>query len=75
MLYGSIIPVTAYLDMNNTLMGYDFFGQERRTKVVTRFFAQSAGEKIAPEVFQAFDCSGTNSGAQRRGFEIKREIR
>ena len=37
-MYKDIIPVTVYLDASDTLIGYDFFRTESRTRVVTRYF-------------------------------------
>ena len=56
LLYGDSIPVIAYLDQDNVFVGFDFWGAERRTKVVTRFFANSVG-KIDAAVFEDFPCS------------------
>ena len=37
------------------MVGYDFWGKERRTKVVTRFFNIAVG-KMNEEVFIDFPC-------------------
>ncbi|KAK5093303.1 hypothetical protein LTR70_005019 [Exophiala xenobiotica] len=54
-LYGSSIPIIAYLDQENVVMGLDFWGAERRTKVVNRFFNNVVGE-IDAKVFEEFPC-------------------
>ena len=58
LLFAGSIPVIAYLNdaTEPMLLGYDFWAPDERTKVVTRFFAQSAGEKIAEKVFADFPC-------------------
>lgn len=54
-LYANSISVIAYLDRDNLLIGYDFWGAERRTKVLTRFFNTAVG-KIDAKVFGNFPC-------------------
>lgn len=54
-LFGGSIPAIVYLDTNNVLLGYDFWGAERRTKVITRFFNIVAG-KMDEKVFENFPC-------------------
>lgn len=49
------IHVIAYLNTDDVLLGYDFWGEDKRTKVVTRFFAQQVGP-IAKEIFDDFPC-------------------
>ena len=49
------ISATVYLDTENNVKGYDFWGPVRRTKVVTRFFDIVAG-KIDAKVFDNFPC-------------------
>ncbi|KAJ9608254.1 hypothetical protein H2200_007242 [Cladophialophora chaetospira] len=55
LLYGGAISVTIYLDVKNVLLGFDFFGPGRRTKVITRFFNIMIGE-IDIGVFENFPC-------------------
>lgn len=55
LLYGGMIPVIAYLDQDNELVGFDFWGTERRTKVVNRFFNNVVGE-VNVQVFENFPC-------------------
>lgn len=37
-MYQGAIPVTAYVDSCNTLVGYDYLASERRTRATTQFF-------------------------------------
>lgn len=57
-LFGGSLPVIAYLNTDDILIGYDFWGEDRRTKVVTRFFAHQVGPIVA-EVFEDFPCPGS----------------
>ena len=49
-LYGGSIPVTVYVSEDNIVQGYDFWGLERRTYVITRFFNIDVGT-IGSDVF------------------------
>ncbi|MCJ1472122.1 hypothetical protein MMC13_000769 [Lambiella insularis] len=55
LLYGGSIPVVVYLNQKDLLVGFDFWGAERRTKVVNRFF-NTAVSSIDGEVFDNFPC-------------------
>ena len=55
MLISGSIPAIVYLDTNNVLLGYDFWGAEQRTKAVTRFFNIIVG-KMDNQVFESFPC-------------------
>lgn len=37
-MYQGVIPVTIYLDDCNTIVGYDYFAPNLRTRVITEFF-------------------------------------
>lgn len=54
-IYGNRIPVIAYLDTENLLVGFDFWGADQRTKVMTRFFNTAIGS-IDEAVFESFPC-------------------
>lgn len=54
-LIGGSIPAIIYLDTKNVLLGYDFWGAERRTKVMTRFFNIVVGN-MDEKVFKSFPC-------------------
>lgn len=54
-LFGGSIPAIAYLDKDNVLLGYDFWGEERRTKAITRFFNIIVA-KMDETVFENFPC-------------------
>ena len=49
-LYGGSIPVTLYVSADNIIQGYDFWGLDRRTYVITRFFNIEVGQ-IGSDVF------------------------
>jgi len=55
-LYGGSIPIIAYLDQENVFVGFDFWGAERRTKVMNRFFNTVVGN-VDAKVFEEFPCS------------------
>lgn len=55
LLYGDAVSVTAYLDKENTFVGFDFWGSTRRTKVLTRFF-NIVVEDIDVHFFDRFPC-------------------
>jgi len=38
-MYQGVIPVTAYVDSCNVLVGYDYFSAERRTRATTQLFS------------------------------------
>lgn len=52
-----------YLDARSPpiVVGYDFWGPNNRTKVVTWFFAHQAGA-IEGVVFEDFECLATEGG-------------
>jgi hypothetical protein len=54
-LFGGSIPAIAYLDKDNVMVGYDFWGEERRMKVITRFFNIVVG-KMDEKAFENFPC-------------------
>lgn len=54
-LLGGSISVIAYLDADNLLIGFDLWGAERRTKVLTRFFNTVVGN-IDAQAFEDFPC-------------------
>jgi hypothetical protein len=37
-LYQGVIPVTAFVDSCKTVVGYDYFSPDLRTRVVTEYF-------------------------------------
>jgi hypothetical protein len=37
-MYQGVIPVTAYVDNCNKLVGYDYFAPDLRTRATTRFY-------------------------------------
>ena len=49
--------MTVYLDQGEPVLlkGYDFWGEDMRTKAVTRFFGHESAE-IGKEVFENFPC-------------------
>ena len=55
-LFAGSIPVIVYLNTDAVLLGYDLWGEDERTKVVTRFFAQKVGS-IEADVFKDFACA------------------
>ncbi|KAI9791620.1 MAG: hypothetical protein M1816_003706 [Peltula sp. TS41687] len=55
-LYQSIIPVTLYLNSENSITRYDYFAPDRRTKVITKLFNIILGETDAA-VFEFPKCS------------------
>ncbi|KEF63760.1 uncharacterized protein A1O9_01738, partial [Exophiala aquamarina CBS 119918] len=55
LLVANSISVIVYLDVDNVLVGYDFWGAERRTKSLTRFFNTAVG-KFDVKVFDNFPC-------------------
>ena len=67
-LFADMIPVTVYLDDQTppVVQGFDFWGTEERTKVVTRFFAHKSGE-IGKEVFEDFECKAEGKAGKTRG--------
>ncbi|CZR50252.1 uncharacterized protein PAC_00124 [Phialocephala subalpina] len=50
-LYQNAIPVTVFLNECNTVVGYDYFAPEFRTRVVTEFFNVEVG-LVPGEVFK-----------------------
>lgn len=38
LLYQGVIPVTVYVNNCNAIVGYDYFGPQLRTRVITNFF-------------------------------------
>jgi hypothetical protein len=69
-MYAGLIPVTVFLDEKQppVLVGYDFWGEELRTKAVTRFLGQESA-KIGNEVFADFPCTGRAEQKLRAGHE------
>jgi hypothetical protein len=51
LMYQNAIPVTVFLNDCNTVVGYDFFAPELRTRVVTEFFNIEIG-LVLDEVFK-----------------------
>ncbi len=49
-MYQGMIPVKLLLDKSNIVQGYDFWGTDERTYVITRFFNIILG-KIDAKVF------------------------
>lgn len=53
--FAPTIPVTIYLNTENTIVGFDYFSQTRRTKTITRFFNIILGD-VDKSVFEFPTC-------------------
>lgn len=50
MMYQGAIPVTVFLTECNTVVGYDFFAPDLRTRAVTEFFNVEFGP-LSKDIF------------------------
>lgn len=42
-MFQGVIPVTAYINACNVVVGYDYYSPNERTRVVTEFFNTGTG--------------------------------